>query len=171
MSKKTVMAVYEDDYQVVVGAKKLTESGFKIKDVFSPFPIHGIDPVIGLPRTRIATVSFLLGSTGTMLVLLGVWYMMIHDWHIDIGGKPNFALYKNLPAFIPVTFEFTVFCAAHGMFLTFLLRSKILPGVTAANPDPRTTDDQFIIVMEVEEDKIAGIKGLLQGTGCIDIRS
>jgi hypothetical protein len=53
-----------------------------------------------------------------------VWYMNIFDWPMDIGGKPSFAFYKNLPAFIPVTFESTVLCAAHGMVITFLLRSK-----------------------------------------------
>ena len=97
--------------------------------------------------------------------------MMIHDWHIDIGGKPNFALYKNLPAFIPVTFESTVLCAAHGMFITFLLRSKILPGVTANNPDPRTTDDKFIMQIEVKDtDNMEQISEMLKSTGATDIR-
>ena len=47
-------------------------------------------------------------------------------------------------AFIPVTFEFTVLCAAHGMAITYLIRNKTLPGMPARNPDPRTTDDKFI---------------------------
>ena len=36
--------------------------------------------------------------------------MMIYDWPMNIGGKPNFTLNENLPAFIPITFEMTVFC-------------------------------------------------------------
>jgi ActD protein len=171
MSKKLILGVYTDDYDIVEGAKKLRELGIKITQVWSPFPIHGIDPIIGVPRTRISMCSFLYGMTGTTLALLMFWYMMIHDWHIDIGGKPNFALYKNLPAFIPVTFESTVLCAAHGMFITFLLRSKILPGVTANNPDPRTTDDTFIMQIEVKDtDNMDQITNALKSTGATDIR-
>ena len=171
MSKKLILGVYTDDHDIVEGAKKLRELGIKITQVWSPFPIHGIDPVIGVPRTRISMCAFLYGMTGTTLALLMFWYMMIHDWHIDIGGKPNFALYKNLPAFIPVTFESTVLCAAHGMFITFLLRSKILPGVTANNPDPRTTDDTFIMQFEVKEsDNMDQITSALKSTGATDIR-
>jgi hypothetical protein len=76
---------------------------------------------------------------------MGIWYFNIFDWPMNIGGKPSQALYKNLPAFIPVIFEFTVLCAAHGMVITYLIRNKTLPGMPARNPDPRTTDDKFII--------------------------
>jgi hypothetical protein len=90
-------------------------------------------------------VSFMFGITGTSLALLGTWYMMIQDWPMNIGGKPNWTWYHNLPAFIPVMFEFTVLCAAHGMAITYLIRNKTLPGMPARNPDPRSTDDKFII--------------------------
>jgi molybdopterin-containing oxidoreductase family membrane subunit len=61
--------------------------GVKVKDVYSPFPIHGIDPIIGLKRTRIGITSFLYGATGTTLALLGMWYFMISDWPMDIGAS------------------------------------------------------------------------------------
>ncbi|MEI6815249.1 MAG: DUF3341 domain-containing protein [Bacteroidota bacterium] len=170
MSKK-ILIVFQDDHDILVGAKKLKEMGVKVSNVWSPFPIHGIDPVIGLPRTRMSMCAFLYGATGTTLALLMFWYMMIHDWHIDIGGKPSFALYKNLPAFIPVTFESTVLCAAHGMVITFLLRSKILPGVTASNPDPRTTDDRFIMQVIVKDsDNESAIVSAMKSSGAIEVR-
>ena len=82
---------------------------------------------------------------GMALAVLGITYFMIWDWPMNIGGKPSQALYKNLPAFVPVMFEFTVLCAAHGMAITYLIRNKTLPGMPARNPDPRSTDDKFII--------------------------
>lgn len=69
---------------------------------------------------------------------------------MNIGGKPSFSLIENLPAFIPVTFEFSVLCGAHGMAITYLLRNGTLPGMPASNPDPRTTDNMF--VMEIIAD-------------------
>ena len=96
--------------------------------------------------------------------------MMIHDWPINIGGKPNFMLYLNLPAFIPVTFELTVFCAAHGMALTYLLRSKILPGVTAPIPHPRLTDDKFVLHVDVkDESTMSAVAEKIKLSGASDV--
>ena len=137
--------MYDDDGVLMNAAKSLVKQGVKITDVFSPFPIHGIDPVIGVKRTRLAIVSFMFGMGGLLLSLLGIWYFNIFDWSMNIGGKPSFSMMENVPAFIPVVFEFTVLCAAHGMAITYLIRNKTLPGMPARNPDPRTTDDKFVM--------------------------
>src|SRR5690348_6493738 len=140
MANKVIYVVYEDPELLKSAARKLVTAGVKVRDVFSPYPVHGLDPIIGIKRTRLGIASFMYGITGTSLALLTMWYMMIHDWPMDIGGKPNWTLYRNLPAFIPVTFEFTVLCAAHGMAITYLIRNKTLPGMHPRNPDPRSTD-------------------------------
>ena len=169
MSKKTLHGIYDDEEQLKEGAKQVTGKGFKVKEVFSPFPIHGIDSIIGIPRTRIAICAFIYGITGTFLATLMMWYMMIHDWPMDVGGKPNWAYFFNVPAFIPVTFESTVLCAAHGMVITFYLRSWILPGVSAKNPDPRTTDNKFLMEMEVNEGDVASIESIMKETGASEV--
>src|SRR6056297_917596 len=142
---KVVHAMFDDDHRLLDAARDIVGQGIRVKDVYSPFPIHGLDPIIGIKRTRIAIVSFMFGLTGLSLALLGMWYFMIYDWPMNIGGKPSFSLIENLPAFIPVTFEFTVLCAAHGMAITYLIRNGTLPGMPASNPDPRTTDDKFVV--------------------------
>ena len=142
---KIFHVMYDDDAKVMTAAGKLVGQGIRVKDVYSPFPIHGIDPIIGIKRTRLAICSFMYAMTGTSLALLGMWYFMIQDWPMNIGGKPSFSLLENVTAFIPVTFEFSVLCGAHGMALTYLLRNGTLPGMPASNPDPRTTDDKFVV--------------------------
>lgn len=164
--------MFDDDHRLLEAAKNLVAKGVKIKDVYSPFPIHGLDPIIGVKRTRMAIVSFMFGMTGLSLALLGMWYFMIYDWPMNIGGKPSFSLIENLPAFIPVTFEFTVLCAAHGMAITYMLRNGTLPGMPAVNPDPRTTDDKFVMEitnaqnpqMDIEE-----LGGMLKSEGAVEI--
>ena len=147
---KIFHVMYDDDAKVMAAASDLVGQGVRVKDVFSPFPIHGIDPIIGIKRTRLAICSFMYAMTGTSLAILGMWYFMIQDWPMNIGGKPSFSLLENITAFIPVTFEFSVLCGAHGMAITYLLRNGTLPGMPASNPDPRTTDDKF--VMEISTD-------------------
>ncbi len=171
MSDKTIYAIYDDDYVLLESAKHLVDKGIHIRDVFSPFPIHGIDPVISLPRTRIAIAAFIYGMVGVALALLAMWYMMIQDWPLNIGGKPNFSLWANLPAFIPVTFEFGVLCAAHGMAITFLLRNWTLPGFKGRNPYPRTTDDRFVMEIHASDSDLSAeeIKAFIDETCVLEI--
>lgn len=172
MAEKIIYAMYEDDDVLKDGAKKLVAKGIKIADVFSPFPVHGIDPIIGIKNTRLGIMAFLYGITGTMLATIGMRFFMISDWPMNIGGKPNFSYLDNILAFIPVTFEFTVLCAAHGMAITYLLRNKTLPGIPASNPDPRTTDDKFVVELRMSENagfNESEIQELLKSTGVIEI--
>ncbi|MCE3296817.1 MAG: hypothetical protein K0R65_2531 [Crocinitomicaceae bacterium] len=172
MSEKVIYAMYDDDDVLKDGAKKLVAKGIKVADVFSPFPIHGIDPIIGVQNTRLGIMAFLYGITGTTIATLGMRYFMIGDWPMNIGGKPNFTYLDNILAFIPVTFEFTVLCAAHGMAITYLLKNKTLPGMPASNPDPRTTDDKFVMELRMSENSgftAEEIQDLLRSTGVIEI--
>lgn len=153
MSQKVFHVMYDDDQVLLEAAKVLVSKGVRIRDVYSPFPIHGIDPVIGVKKTRLGMAAFLYGITGTMLALGGIKYFMIGDWPMNIGGKPSFTFIENLPSFIPVTFEFTVLCAAHGMALTYLFANWTFPGVEARNPDPRTTDDKFVMEITASDNQ------------------
>jgi len=92
---------------------------------------------------------------------------MNHDWPQNIGGKPAFDWGHNMPAFVVPMFELMVFCAAHMMSLTFLVRNKMYPGAPAQNPDPRTTDDKFM--MEFVTDDVESVKQLLIETGVEEI--
>ena len=172
MAEKVIYAMYDDDDVLKDGAKKLVAKGVKVADVFSPFPIHGIDPIIGVKQTRLGIMAFLYGLTGTALATFGMNYFMIHDWPMNIGGKPNDSYLDNVLAFIPITFEFTVLCAAHGMAITYLLLNKTLPGMPATNPDPRTTDDKFVMELRLSDNSQFSegeLMSMLNETGVIEV--
>ena len=164
--------MYDDDEVLKNSAKKLVAKGVKISEVFSPFPIHGIDPIIGVKNTRLGIMAFLYGLTGLTLATIGMRYFMVVDWPMNIGGKPNFSYLENMLAFVPISFEFTVMCAAHGMAITYLLRNKTLPGMPAKNPDPRTTDDKFVMEIRLSENHNvteAELDGMLQEIGYLEL--
>jgi hypothetical protein len=169
MSTVAIHAIYDDEEPLLATAHELRSQGIRVKDVFSPFPIHGLDAAIGVPRTWIAITAFIYGLTGASLATLMMWYMMISDWPTDIGGKPSMAYFMNVPAFIPITFESTVLCAGHGMVITYYLRCWMLPGVKAKNPDPRTTDDKFLMIVETKEENKSKIESLLKNGGATEI--
>lgn len=169
MSTKTIYGLYGDDEDLLKAVKKIRSEDFEIKEVFTPFPVHHLDKALGLKYTRLPYMAFLYACYGVSLAALLTWYMMIFDWPQDIGGKPSFSWGENMPAFVPIMFELTVFCAAHMMSLTFLIRNKLFPGAEPQNPDPRTTDDKFLIEMEVSEGQIEKVKELMVETGVEEI--
>ncbi|HBH06277.1 MAG TPA: DUF3341 domain-containing protein [Flavobacteriales bacterium] len=149
--ERFIYGLYDDDEKMVAGIKALQAKGIHVRDAYSPFPIHGLEDVLGMKWTRLAIAAFLYGITGLMLAIITINYMMIIDWPMNIGGKPNFSFTENVPAFVPILFEFSVLCAGHGMAITYLFRNMTLPGLPARNPHPRTTDDHFAIEISEKE--------------------
>jgi hypothetical protein len=163
-----VRALYEDDDVVLAAVKSIRAKGYHVKEVFSPFPIHGLDKAMGLEPTRISIAGFLYGLGGLSTASIVTYYMMIADWNQNIGGKPSFSWGLNMPAFVPIMFELTVFFAAHLMVWTFFMRSKLYPGADAQNDDPRVTDDKFLMEVELHGDKNT-LMDLLKASGAIEI--
>lgn len=159
---KTIYALYGDDDDLLEGVKTLKQESVEIQEVYTPFPVHGLDKLLGLRKTRISDIGFFYGVFGLTFAITMTWFMMIHDWPQNIGGKPSFAWYQNMPAFVPVMFELTVFCTAHFMSITFLFRCKLFPGQKPHNPDPRTTDDKFLV--ELVTDNVDKVKEILMKT-------
>ena len=167
-SKNTYYALYNDDDVLLSAVKKIRESKIDIEEIYTPFPVHGLDKVMGLKPTRIAIAAFLYGCIGITVATLMMYYIMIVDWPQNIGGKPSFSYLENMPSFVPIMFEMTVFHAAHLMVITFYLRSRMWPLKKAENPDSRTTDDHFLI--ELSSDKTeASLKKFLKQTGAVEI--
>lgn len=172
MADTVLYAMYDDDEVLKAGAKKLVAKGVKVTDVFSPFPIHGIDPIIGVKDTRLGIMAFLYGLTGLTLATIGMNFFMVQDWPMNIGGKPSFSYLENFLAFVPISFEFTVLCAAHGMAITYLLRNKTIPGMSSESPDLRTTDDKFVMELRLSENgnfKAAELESMLKDTGIVEL--
>ena len=167
-TNKVIHALYNDDDILMDAVKKVKDAHHHIEEVFCPFPVHGLDKAMGLAPTRLAIMAFLYGLLGLSTAIWLTWYTMINDWPQDIGGKPSFSWASNMPAFVPIMFELTVFFAAHLMVITFYLRSKIWPFKKAENPDPRTTDDHFLMEIPVEDNE-EELKALLATTGAVEI--
>ena len=124
---------------------------------------------MGLEPTRIAIASFLYGCLGLAVAITMMNFIMIQDWPQDIGGKPSFSYIENMPAFVPIMFELTVFFAAHLMVITFYLRSKMWPFKKAENPDPRTTDDHFLMEVHIHGDQ-KSLEKLLKDSGAVELK-
>lgn len=164
--KKYVVGCYDDEQVLFPAVKKVRAAGYKIQDVYTPMPIHGLDHALGMRETSLHTAGFIYGITGTTTALTCMGWVFTVSWPLNIGGKPHLPL----PAFIPITFELTVLFAAVGMVLTFCYLCQLAPFVKKHHFHERATDDLMVMVIEcTERTNEEEVKALLNGTGAVEV--
>jgi hypothetical protein len=170
LRKNLIIGVYKEPDKLIDGVIKLRKQGIEVFDCFTPFPVHNLDREMGIKRTRLTVGAFICGSLGFLSGLVLQFGMMVFDWPMNIGGKPD--SYLMLPSMVPVTFELTILFTAFGMGILFFYKSRMLHGVREDILDIRQTDDTLLLT--VEADKLNGNKQdvleILKNTGAIDIR-
>lgn len=166
--KNFVLGVYDDEDVLLDAVSKVRESGVKIHEVYSPFPVHGLDEALGYKRSRLPIAAFLFGLLGTSLALTMQFYMMKFDWPMIIGGKD----YAAFPDFIPVTFELTVLLAAFGMVGVFMISSNLKPWGQPRIFDLRITDDKHVMAIDLATNASLGegkIAEVLKNSGATEV--
>jgi hypothetical protein len=143
--KNFVVGIFDDEEILLDGIKSVRGKGVKITEVYSPFPVHGIDDALGYKRSRLPIAAFMFGITGTSLALLMQIWMLGYDWPMIIGGKD----FWSIPPFIPVTFEMTVLFAALGMTGTFMIVSDMKPYKWPRQFDLRSTEDKHVMAIDL----------------------
>ncbi len=166
-NKSIVYGLYNDEEELMSAVKVANKEHLDIMDVFTPFPVHGLDPLLGLEESRLHIGGFIFGMMGTLTAFLGMTWIFTKDWPQIYGGKPHW----SVPAFIPITFELTVLFAAIGMVVTFYVINGLGPGVVNPYIDPRITDDKFCIAFDAHEVDPSAAERFLKSTGAAEINS
>lgn len=114
-----ISALFDSPDAIIKAAEKVSNSGYTMYDVHTPYPVHGMDTAMKLKPSKLGIVTLVFGLSGAAFALLFMWWSMSFEYPIVIGGKPFF----SLPAFIPVAFELTVLLATlstvFGMLMFF----------------------------------------------------
>jgi hypothetical protein len=166
-TKRFALGIFDDEDVLLHAIDNIRGAGIKIYDVFSPYPVHGIDDALGIERSRLPIAAFFYGMCGLAFALWLQIYTLGFDWPMIIGGKPHIAL----PAFIPVSFELTVFFTCHGMVITFYTISKLYPRIKTPVLDVRSTDDKFVMAIELDEhsSQLPKLTQLLRENGASEV--
>jgi len=164
---KILVGVWEDEDALIHAAEVLVYKGINIHDIYTPYPVHGLDRIIGVKRSRLARIAFLCGTTGLILMISMIYYMYVVDWPINVGNKPV----RFTPSWIPVMFEGTVLCTAFGMGFFFFWRNRLLHGVKNDLLDDRQTDDRMIVAIETTESmNQSEVIEMMKSNGAVETR-
>ena len=169
-NKEVLYGLYDDEQVMLKAIREARAQQLNIWDVFTPFPVHGLDNAMGLAESRLHISGFVYGAIGAILGFGFMTWVFTRDWPIIFGGKPYF----SAPAFIPITFELTVLFAAVGMVVTFYTICGMGPGVINPTLDDRITDDKFCVAFDTThatEDEADKLRSFLTASGASEIDS
>ncbi len=166
-TKDIVYGLYNDEEDLIRAVKQAKDAHLEIMDVYTPFPVHGLDPVLGLSESRLHIAGFIYGALGTLTAFGGMSWIFTRDWPQIFGGKPHWPV----PAFIPITFELTVLFASIGMVVTFYVINGLGPGVVNPTIDLRITDDKFCIAFDQSEVDADKAKSFLKQSGAAEVHA
>lgn len=141
------VARFHNTGDLMHAAEQVRDAGFRHWDVYTPFPVHGMDAAMGLKRSKVPVFTLIGGVTGFITGMLLAWYMGEFDYPLVVGGKPFFS-----PIFpFPVAYELTILLGAFGtiggMFIMNLLPRHNHPIMNYSKFE-RITDDYLCIAIE-----------------------
>ncbi len=135
---------------LVAAARRTYEAGYRRINGYSPYPIEELWEAIGFHRTGLPIIVLIGGIIGGLGGFLMQYYLSVFDYPLNVGGKP----FNSWPAFVPITFEMTILCAAlaavFGMLALNKLPQPYHPVFNAPN-FKLATRDHFFLVIEADD--------------------
>ncbi|HVQ36237.1 MAG TPA: DUF3341 domain-containing protein [Pyrinomonadaceae bacterium] len=147
-----IMAEFDNPTALVAAARRTHEAGYRRINGYSPYPIEELDEAIGFTRTTLPLIVLAGGILGGLGGFFMQYWMEVIDYPLNVGGKP----YNSWPAFIPITFETTVLCAAFAAVLGMLMLNKLPQPYHPVFNAPNfalATRDRFFLVIEANDPK------------------
>jgi hypothetical protein len=163
-----VVATFSTSESLLRAVNAVQAENYRIYDVYSPYPVHGLDEAMHLRHSRLPWVTFFVGLAGVTLALTFQFYAAVLDWPMNIGGKPD----NSTLAFIPISFELTVLLGGLSTVAALFLRAKLYPGKQPLLVADGVTNDTFAIALRIRETAFDGkrLQEILKQSGARDVR-
>jgi len=132
--------------------EELRDAGYTSFDAHTPFPVHGLEKAMGLPRNKFPLMVFGGGIAGLSGAIALAYYTQAVWYPQNISGKQPF----SYQAYIPIFFELTVLLAGltcfFGLWAWLRLPTPFHP--TFQHPSfHRHSDDLFFVSVEATDPK------------------
>lgn len=148
--KYGLLAEFETAADTLHAAAQVRDAGYTRWDVFTPFPIHGMDEAMGLSKSKVGWFTFIGGATGFTFGMLMIWYMNAYNYPIVVGGKPLFSPIYSMP----VAYELTILLGAFGSLFGMLFLNRLprlYHPLFKSQRFAKVTHDKFFIVIEASD--------------------
>ncbi len=167
-----LLAEYETTGELIAASKKVRDAGYTAWDTFVPFPVHGIDPAMGIKPTVLPWIVFFGGLTGFVTAVTMQWWMNAVDYPWIVSGKPTWSIPANVPVMFELTVLFSAFAALGGMLALNKLPLPAHP-LDLVERFARATDDRFFVWIEASDPRFnqKATHALLEGAGAAAVET
>lgn len=164
-----MIATFDTSPEIYEASREVNEAGYTQFDVFTPFPVHGIEKVMGEKRSVLGGFSLVGGILGFLLGFAIVAFMN-YDYPLIVGGKVIFGPIFPFPIFYEMTILLAAFGTLGGMFILNNLPRHNHPVFEYENFG-RSSDDKFMLVIESLDPKYdeGGTRTFLEQLGGYDV--
>ena len=147
-----VMGSFSEPDDLVEAGRKIHGMGYRSLDAMSPFPVHGIDDAIGIPRSKLGWMVVCFSMLGLLTAQLLQWWVGAINYPLVIGGKPLYDFSFSIPVTFELTVLFSAISATIGMFAVNGLPRLYHPTDKYSHAW-RATDNKFILIVEATDPK------------------
>lgn len=116
-----LIAEFGTTADIMHAAEKVRDAGYRRWDVFTPFPVHGMDKAMGLKNSKVGWFTFIGGCIGYTSGMIMIWWMNAYDYPIVIGGKPMFSPFGAFPP----SYELTILLGSFGTLFGMLFLNRL----------------------------------------------
>jgi hypothetical protein len=158
------MAEFSSAEELLTAAQRTREAGYRDVDAYSPFPIHGMDEALKLPRSPVPLLVLIGALTGTLLGFGLEYWVSVIEYPVLVGGKPFF----SWPAFVPVAYETTILLGGLTAAISMLIINGLpMPYHPVFNVErfALAMTDRFFLCIEATDPKFNRdeVKSFLEG--------
>lgn len=149
-----IMAEFDEPQRLLDAARRAREEGYRCMEAYTPFPVEGLSKVIGVRRLWVPLIVLIGGICGGLGGFFMQYYAAALHYPLNIGGRPLW----SWPAFIPITFELTVLCAAlSGAFGMLAINGLPQPSHPVFNVEQfgLATQTKFFLCIEAADPKFS----------------
>lgn len=167
-----LMAEFETPEQLIAAARSAVDAGYRKIDTYTPMPVHRLAEIIGARRTAVTRIVLAGGIAGCIGGYALQYYMTVVSYAHNVGGRPV----HSWPAYIPVTFETTVLCAALSAVIGMLVLNGLpMPYHPVFNVPAfsRASQDRFFLCIQSDDEQFDAIKtrDFLQAQHTLEVSS
>ncbi len=161
-----IAGIFTDEHKVVEAARTVRQT-FNSVEAISPYPLHGMEDALQIPRSCIPYVTFVGGLVGMFTGLFITIWTSAYDWPINVGGKP----YVSLPAFIPIVFELTILFGALSSVVALAWFCRI-PKLNPPIIDPDLSSHKFALFIPTSDKSFNAeqAENLLRQVGALEVK-
>jgi len=116
-----LMAEFHSSKELINAIRESHKAGYKQLEAYTPYPIEEVWEELGHHRSWLPLIVLIGGIFGCLGGFLLQYWASVINYPLNVGGRPL----NSWVAFIPVTFETTVLCAAGAAVLGMFALNKL----------------------------------------------